>query len=257
MPWNPDQYLRFAQARLRPAHDLLARVEIEAPRRIVDLGCGTGTMTGLLHERWARADLTGVDSSESMLARARAAMPDVRWIMADIARWTPPEPPDLIVSNAALQWLPDHAHLFPHLFGLLAPGGVLAVQMPGNFASPSHTAIAETVHEGAWRERLEPLLRPEPVAAPERYYRMLLPWADGIDIWETHYVHPLQGADPVTEWVKGSALKPFLDALDPGDAADFESRYAARVRQAYRPLEDGTTLFPFRRLFIVARRKLA
>ena len=214
MPWNPDQYLRFAEARLRPAHDLLARVDIDAPRHIADLGCGTGNVTGLVHARWPDANLTGVDSSDLMLARARAAMPEVRWVAADVARWTPAVPPDLIVSNAALHWLPDHAHLFPHLFGLLAPGGVLAVQMPGNFASPSHTAIAETVHEGPWRERLEPLLRPEPVASPERYYRMLQPWADAIDIWETHYVHPLRGEDPVTEWVKGAALKPFLDALD-------------------------------------------
>ncbi len=254
MTWNPDQYLKFAQARLRPALDLLARVEHPGPRRICDLGCGAGNVTALLAQRWPDADLVGVDDAPAMLERARAALPEVRWVRADIAAWRSEQPLDLLFSNAALHWLGDHARLFPALLAQLAPGGVLAVQMPLNFASPSHTAIAETVYDGPWQQRLEPLLRPEPVAPAAAYHRMLAPAAAEVDIWETQYLHVLVGADPVKEWTKGTWLKPFLDALEPDEAAAFESEYAARLRLAYRPLGDGTTLFPFRRLFIVARR---
>jgi trans-aconitate 2-methyltransferase len=254
MGWNPEQYLKFAEARLRPALDLLGRVELEAPQRIGDLGCGAGNVTALLARRWPAAELTGVDSSPRMLEAARAALPGARWECADIATWQPPQRLDLLYSNAALQWLPDHSHLFPALLRLVATGGVLAVQMPGNFASPSHTAITETVYAGPWSARLAPLLRPVPVAAPDVYYRLLRPQAARIDIWTSDYLQVLEGPNPVKEWTKGTALKPFLDALDAFDAEAFEADYAERVRLAYPPQADGTTLFPFRRLFIVARR---
>ena len=254
MTWNPDQYLKFAQARLRPALDLLAQVGHSGPRRIVDLGCGAGNVTALLAQRWPHAELVGVDASAEMLERARGALPQAQWVCADLAAWRAPQPVDLLFSNAALHWLGDHARLFPALLAQLAPGGVLAVQMPVNFASPSHTAIAETVYEGPWQQRLEPLLRPEPVAAAQVYYKLLARDAAAVDIWETQYLHVLAGDDPVKEWTKGTWLKPFLDALDADEAAAFEAAYAARVRVAYRPLDDGSTLFPFRRLFIVARR---
>ncbi len=253
MAWDPAQYLKFADHRLRPAVDLLGRVALEAPRVVYDLGAGAGNVTRLLKARWPGARVTGVDASEAMLARAAAAAPDIEWQRSDLATWAPPAPADLIYSNAALHWLPDHARLFPRLLAALAPGGVLAVQMPRNFAAPSHTAIAEAARQGPWRRRLEPLLRPAPVAEPAVYYGLLAPGAAGVDIWETEYLHVLEGPDPVKEWTKGTWLRPLLEALEEPERSDFEARYAALVARAYPPRPDGRTLFPFRRLFIVAR----
>ena len=254
MAWSPDQYLKFSGPRLRPAVDLLARVDLTAPTRVYDLGCGAGNVTRLLAERWPAASITGVDDSAEMLAQAARELPPATWIRQSLADWATTMPADLIFSNAALHWLPQHERLFPRLLGQLAPGGVLAAQMPRNFAAPSHTLIAETVRHGAWRHRLEHLLRPVPVAAPHDYYAMLEPLAASIDIWETEYLQVLRGADPVKEWTKGTWLKQFLDELVEPERAEFEADYARRLRIAYPPLDDGTTLFPFRRLFIVARR---
>lgn len=254
MAWNPSQYLKFAAPRLRPAIDLLHRIELPAPRHIVDLGCGTGQITQLLAERWPEAQVSGVDASPEMLARARAAAPALRWVQADLGRWQSETPVDLVFSNAALHWLPDHEALFAGLMRQLAPRGVLAVQMPRNFHAPSHTLIEATVLDGPWRQRLQPLLRPVPVAEPAVYFDLLAPWAEALDVWETEYLQVLEGADPVKEWTKGTWLAPFLAALPPDEAAAFEAAYAARVGAAYPTRADGRTLFPFRRLFILARR---
>ncbi|MDE2453116.1 MAG: methyltransferase domain-containing protein [Burkholderiales bacterium] len=253
MSWNPDQYLRFAEPRLRPAADLLARISGE-PGAIVDLGCGAGNVTRLLAERWPRARLQGVDDSAAMLGQARAALPGVDWQCRSIANWQPDAAPDLIYSNAALHWLPDHARLLPRLASLLAPGGTLALQMPRNFLAPSHTMIADTVRAGPWRTRLEPLLAAPPVAEPAAYYDWLLPQAAALDIWESEYLQVLQGPDAVKEWTKGTWLKQFLDRLEGAERDAFEADYARRLAGAYPRRADGSTLFPFRRLFIVLRR---
>jgi trans-aconitate 2-methyltransferase len=253
MAWSPGQYLTFSDHRLRPALDLLQRVPLDRPGRIVDLGCGAGNVTALLRQRWPEAKLTGVDSSAAMLARARESDPAVDWRLHDLLDWRPEEPVDLIFSNAALHWLNQHVTLFPRLAALVAPGGVLAVQMPRNFSEPSHTSIYDTVREGAWRERLEPLIRPEPTKPPERYRELLLPHVRSLDIWETVYLQVLGGDNPVAEFVKGSWLRQFLDALHGPERAAFEAAYRERVRLAYPPGADGKTLLPFRRLFIVAQ----
>ena len=251
--WDPAQYLKFADHRLRPAVDLLSRVDLERPRDVYDLGAGAGNVTRLLKARWPEARVTGVDDSEAMLAKARTTAPEIAWQQADLTAWRPPHPADLIYSNAALHWLAGHERLFPSLLGGLAPGGVLAVQMPRNFGAPSHTAIAEAALGGPWRARLEPLLRPAPVADPDFYYGVLAPRAASLDIWETEYLQVLEGADPVKEWTKGTWLKPLLDALEEPERSGFEAHYAALVGRAYPRRGDGHTLFPFRRLFIVAR----
>jgi trans-aconitate 2-methyltransferase len=255
MSWDPSQYLRFAAPRLRPAVDLLARLAIDAPAQVVDLGCGTGNVTKLLRTRWPQARIAGVDDSAEMLANALGASNDVEWIRADLATWSPSAAPDVLYSNAALHWIADHHELFPRLFAAVAPKGVLAAQMPRNFDAPSHTAIADTVRGGPWRRELEPLLRDAPVGRPDLYYDLLAREAASLDIWETEYLQVLEGADPVKEWTKGTWLKQFLDALAPGERTAFEADYAARVARAYPRRADGTTLFPFRRLFIVAQRR--
>jgi trans-aconitate 2-methyltransferase len=233
--------------------DLVQRVPVEEPVRVVDLGCGTGNVTALLRRRWPAARVTGVDSSPAMLEQARASDGDVEWRQADVATWAPPAPVDVLFSNATLHWIDDHARLFPRLVTLVAPGGALAVQMPRNFGEPSHTSIHDTVREGPWHARLAPLIRPEPTKPPAYYWDVLAPHVASLDVWETVYTQALTGDNPVADFVKGSWLKPFLDALDGAERAAFEAAYRARVARAYPPRGDGTTLFPFRRLFIVAR----
>ncbi len=253
--WEPDRYLRFARERARPAEDLLARLDLESPGRIYDLGCGTGHITRRLAARWPGATVVGVDVSPAMLARARAEPGSVEWVEADLAVWTPPQPADLIFSNAALHWLDDHAALFPRLVGALAPGGLLAVQMPRNYDRPSHTAIAETVRNGPWAGRLVPLLRATPVAPPENYLALLLPLVSDVEIWETTYYHLLAGEDPVAEWTRSTALRPILKALGSDEEREaFMAAYARRLARAYPRRADGRTVFPFRRLFILAHR---
>jgi len=189
-----------------------------------------------------------------MLAKAAEALPELRWQQADIAAWAPDRPQNLIYSNAALHWLPDHETLFPKLAGDLAPGGVLAVQMPRNFAEPSHTAMADAARNGPWIETLEPMLKPAPVHEPAFYHRLLAPRVSALDLWETTYFQLLDGNNPVAEWTKGTWLRPMLDALGGDRRAGFEAAYRARIAAAYPPGPDGRTLFPFRRLFMVAKR---
>jgi trans-aconitate 2-methyltransferase len=252
--WNPTKYLEFAGPRLQPALDLLSRVLLADPASVYDLGCGAGNVTRFLAERWPSASVTGVDGSPAMLARAREAVPTVTWEEADLGTWRPPRPADLLFSNAALHWLDDHTRLFPRLMADLAPGGVLAVQMPRNHGAPSHTEMVAAAEAGPWRERLRPLLRTRPVAEPSFYYDVLAPHVSRLDIWETEYLHVLDGANPVVEWTRGSALRPLLDGLEEPDRSRFEAEYATRVARAYPPRSDGRTLFPFRRLFIVGNR---
>jgi trans-aconitate 2-methyltransferase len=252
--WNPAQYAKFADVRLRPALDLLSRIDLEAPGTVYDLGCGTGRITALLAERWPAAEIVGLDASPAMLAAARGGFPALRFVAADLASWTPAAPADLLFSNAALQWLEDHPVLMPRLFRQVRPCGRLAVQMPRNHDQPSHQAILHAAAAGPWRDRLAPLLRPSPVAPPERYHALLAPLARRIEIWETTYLQVLEGDNPVVEFTKGSALKPLLDALDDDMRFGFEAAYRGLIAGAYPAEADGRTLFPFRRLFILAER---
>ena len=254
MPWDPRLYSNFAAPRLRPALDLLSRVGAEAPPFVADLGCGTGNVTRLLAERWPQATVTGIDSSPEMLAAARAESPSVAWQEAEIGTWEPGRPVDVLFSNAALHWLGDHGPLFRRLMEMLPDGGWLAVQMPHNHDAASHTAMADAAAAGPWRDILAPLLRHRPVADPAFYYDVLASMADHLDIWETEYLHVLQGDNPVVTWTAATALRPLLDALDETWRAAFLADYAARIRAAYPPRADGHTLLPFKRLFIVARR---
>ncbi|EDP64402.1 trans-aconitate methyltransferase [alpha proteobacterium BAL199] len=254
MAWDPAQYLKFADHRLRPALDLLARIDVAAPGRVIDLGCGTGNVTAILAQRWPAATVGGIDDSDTMLARAREEHPGLPFATANAATWTASPLVDVLYSNAALHWLGNHDQLLPHLFRQVAPGGWLAVQMPRNFGAPSHTAVADAARDGPWADRIVPMLASPPVDEPGVYASRLAPLADSLDIWETEYLQILDGENPVAEWTKGTWLRPFLDALEEPDRSGFEAAYRARVAAAYPPGADGRTAFPFRRLFLVARR---
>jgi len=238
--------------RLRPALDLIERIPLAGVDRIFDLGCGAGRATRVMAERWPQARITGVDGSPEMLEEAKAGGGDLDWLEADLNGWSPNEPAGLIFSNAVLHWLDDHQTLFPRLMEGLGPGGVLAVQMPDNYARPSHTGLAAVVREGPWMGRLIPLLREVPVHPPAFYRKLLSPLASMLEVWETEYVFDLEGENPVAEWVRGTALKPFLDALAEEERDAFLADYSARMKDAYPKQTNGMTRFPFKRLFIVA-----
>ena len=252
--WDPNQYLKFTDHRLRPALDLLAQIPLADPRSVYDLGCGPGNITRLLAARWPNARVVGVDSSADMLMKARMEVATVVFEQADIAHWSPPAPADLLFTNATLHWLDDHAALLPRLAAQLAPGGMLAIQMPDNRTSPSHLLMDEAAAAGPWHAKLAPL-RPVygSMQSPDAYYRILAPVAAQVDIWETTYLHVLEGDNPVVEWTKGTALRPYLDALEEPERAAYLAAYAARIAAAYPRQPDGRTLLPFRRIFIVAR----
>ncbi len=253
MAWDPDLYLAFDDHRFRPVVDLVSRVKIEAPDRIVDLGCGTGRAARLMRGLWPGARIAGIDGSPAMLARARADDSDIEWVEADLNSWQPETPVDLVFSNAALHWLDDHAALFPRLLSMLAPGGQMAVQMPRNYHAPGLSLVNETALDGPWRQRLQAVVRSVPVQEPGFYYSVLAPLVASLDMWETEYVQVLEGDNPVAEWTKGSWMAPLLEVLDEPERGAFEAEYRRRVAAAYPKQQDGRTLFSFRRLFFVAR----
>ncbi len=253
--WDVEQYERYKAYRDRPALDLMLQIAGDTePREIWDLGCGTGEHAALLARRHPRARVHGLDSSPAMLEVARARRATVRWVEGDIEAFAPTKPPDLIFTNAALQWLPDHVALFPKLVGALSPGGVFACQMPLSASEYWHVALRALAAEPRWGGRLTGLRVVQPVAAAQEYWRWLSPLAD-VDTWSTRYLHVLTGEDPVVEWMKGTGLRPYITALDdPAEREAFLHAYAALMRRAFPREADGSTLFDFPRMFIVARR---
>jgi trans-aconitate 2-methyltransferase len=251
--WDPAQYLKFSNERVRPAFDLLAQVPSQTAARVVDLGCGTGNMTVFLKQRFPAADVLGVDGAETMLAKARAAAPDCRFEQGDFSTWTPSAAPDLIYSNAALHWVTDHETLFPRLLSVLARGGVLAVQMPYMHDAPFRALQNEIASQGPWSRYLDDAGYPRRLLPVETYFDVIRPLVASLDIWETTYLHVLTGEDAVTEWAAGSSLRPFLDKLPPDQATAYRAAYSAALRPHYPRRPDGSTLLPFRRLFLIAR----
>jgi trans-aconitate 2-methyltransferase len=258
MRWDPAQYGRFSDERARPFFDLFARVGHDSPRRVVDLGCGPGTLTAVMAQRWPDAVVEGIDSSPEMIERAdQLAGERLRFTVADVADWQVPPDADVIITNATMQWVPRHHDHLWRWAGALPPGGCLAMQVPGNFAAPSHELMRSIAASAPWRQKLHDVLRHEDaVATPATYAALLLDAGLSVDVWESTYLHVLHGADPVLEWVRGTGLRPVLAALSPADAAAFEAEYSAALRAAY-PASRHGTLFPFRRIFAVAHRPAA
>lgn len=254
MSWSPTQYAKFEDERNRPIHDLLAQLPDRLVARAADLGCGPGNSTELLRERFPHAEIVGVDNSDEMVAAARKRLPNTRFETGDIASWNDPGPFDVILANASLQWVPDHASLLAALVAKLAPGGSLAMQMPDNLDEPAHRLMREIAADGPWAAKLAqaPRARDSRHDAPW-YYETLRAQGARVNVWRTVFHHPLAGgAAAVVEWFKGSGLRPFLDPLDAGERAEYLARYEAAVGRAYPPLADGSVLLPFPRLFFVA-----
>lgn len=254
--WDPIHYLQFADERARPFVDLTARIGAERPRRVVDLGCGPGTLTARLAERWPEADVLGVDSSPAMIERARteqrAAAGRLRFTLGDLRDWRSAEGVDIVVSNATLQWVPDHRRLLPRLLESLLPGGWLAFAVPGNFAEPSHRLLAGLAADPRFAAHAAGLTWPT-ASDPIDYLDDLCRAGCRVEAWETTYLHVLSGPDPVFAWISSTGARPMLDALPEPLRADFAAEYRAQLRTAYPPRPYGTVL-PFRRVFVVARR---
>jgi trans-aconitate 2-methyltransferase len=251
--WDPDRYLLYADERGRPFLDLLARIDAAAPRRVVDLGCGPGNLTGLLAERFVDADVLGVDSSPEMVERARqSGIPGVRFEAGDVRTWEAAEPVDVLLANATYQWVPGHLGLLPRLVGQVAPGGWFAFQVPGNHGEPSHVLLHELAGDPRFASYTRGVARPHS-HDPAVYAEALLDLGLSVDVWETTYLHLLTGPDPVFTWISGTGARPTLQALPEDLREEFVTEYKALLREAYPPGPHGTVL-PFRRVFAVAHR---
>lgn len=253
--WSPSEYMRFGDERTRPSVDLASRIAVERPATVIDLGCGPGNSTRVLRQRWPEAHVIGLDSSSQMIEAARAEEPLEEWILSGIEDWIPSTAFDVVFSNAALQWLPDHRALVARAFQAVAPGGALGFQIP----SADFAAVRDLIHgialDGPWTARMDGPLGELTMESPGLYYDCLSPHARSVDIWETEYFHVMDSSSAIVDWIASTGLRPFLRALESEDETQlFLARLNERVRDSYPPQEDGRVLFPFKRTFVVAYR---
>jgi trans-aconitate 2-methyltransferase len=258
MDWNPGLYRRYEDERTRPAVELLARVPLDHASLALDLGCGPGNSTQLLVQRFPAAQIIGIDNSPAMLRSAAERLPQVRFELADVASWGADsrQPPDLMFANATLQWVPDHPHLLPRLFSLLAPDGVLAIQMPDNYQEPTRRLMRELAGQAPWNAFLGNAgqVRTQLLSIQD-YYDLLVKEAACVDVWHTIYQHPMASAAAILEWLRATGLRPFLEPLSEELRATFLAEYEAGIDAAYPPRADGQRLLAFPRIFIVAQRR--
>jgi trans-aconitate 2-methyltransferase len=258
--WDPAQYLHFADERSRPFYDLAGRIGAAAPDYVADLGCGPGQLTASLAARWQGAEILGIDSSEEMIAAARAAgyggtelARRLSFAVGDVATWQPPRPADVIISNAVLQWVPGHLDLLPRWTTFLADGGWIAFQLPGNLDQPVHALLRDLAASAQWAGQLSDIELNRQAGDPADYLELLAGLGLTVDAWETTYLHVLPGKDPVTDWFAGTGMRPVLAALGASDAAEFTRQYSERVQKIY-PAKSYGTVLPFRRVFVVGHK---
>jgi len=251
--WNATTYLQFKNERTRPAVDLANRIPLDDPKTVLDIGCGPGNSTAVLRERFPNAKIIGIDNAPDMIAKAKEAYPDITVFCIDVDKYiaTTDVQFDVVFSNACMQWLPDHKTLLPKWMGLVKAGGVLAVQMPNNYAEPIHQIIEELTTSDAWRPHFH-VIREKTVLSVAEYYDCLSEIASHVDLWETAYYHTLSSHQDLLEWYRGTGLRPYLDQLNDDAKAAFENDFLAAVKEAYPIQADGTILFRFPRLFFVA-----
>lgn len=253
--WSASQYTKFENERNRPITDLLNRIPVKALSKAIDIGCGPGNSTELLKARFPDANVSGIDSSADMIDAAKKRLPSIQFDVVDITQWYDEESYDLIFANASLQWVPDHINLFPNLIQKLNKGGILAVQMPDNFEEPTHRLMRTVASEDQWKNKLLDATKRVAREGADWYYAHLRDKVTTIEIWRTTYFHPLQGgAKAIVEWLKGTGLRPYLNALNEDEQSLFLYKYEEELSKAYHIFDDGTVLLPFPRLFTVAVR---
>ena len=251
--WDPSNYLRFEDYRTRPAMDLVSRVRVAAPETVIDLGCGPGNSTQVLRDRWPAGRVLGLDSSPGMISAARERHPGQDWALGDIAAWSSDEPVDVVFSNAALQWVPNHARLVPHLFAQVAPDGALAFQIPSREYSSVQSLIESVADDAAWASLMKGARSALTIEEPHVYYDLLAPVARAVDMWETVYHQVMESPAAIVDWISSTGLRPYLDALDAEEERrQFISLLVQRVASCYPQRSDGMVLFPFRRLSVIA-----
>ena len=253
--WDAAHYLRFAGERTRPSFDLVARIEVDEPREIIDLGCGPGNSTTVVARRWPKAHLVGLDNSAAMIAAARKTRLPADWKVADLTHWSAPTPCDVVFCNASLQWVSDHQALIPRLFGQVATGGALAFQVP--VPSEAHQLMAALADSERWRGLYAEPPRLWVGHEPSFYYDLLSGVSPRLDIWTTDYLHVLEGPAAVVDWFQSTGLRPFLTPLPSHEQPHFLDEFRAGIEQLYPRRPNGQVLFSFRRLFIIAYRPQA
>ncbi|TWR26192.1 trans-aconitate 2-methyltransferase [Mucilaginibacter achroorhodeus] len=253
--WSADLYSKYEAERNRPIYDLLNRIQTNAIKIAADVGCGPGNSTELLKQKFPDAKIIGMDSSANMIEAARKRLPEVQFDIADVATWENKGLFDVILSNAVLQWVPDHATILPALLNRLNPGGTLAIQVPDNFAEPTHRLMRHVAANGPWAEKLTAAPKRLDRQSPDWYFSLLHDKVESVDIWRTTYFHPIKtGAAGIVEMVKSTGLRPYLDVLEAGEQQDFLEEYQQQIAKEYPAQADGTVLLPYPRLFIVAMR---
>lgn len=253
--WNPDQYLKFARERTQASIDLASRIALDHPAEVMDIGCGPGNSTRVLRERWPDAHFSGLDSSEDMISKAKADLPDVDWMQGDVTTYAFPKEYDVVFSNAAIQWMPDHKELIPKLYRIVKPGGALAVQVPADQESAIRRALLSVSSREKWTKYTSGCERLINYRTAEYYYDILTKLTKKFDLWETVYYHTLDSAEGVVEFYKGTAMRPFLGALpDEESKKEFEMEVFEGCKDSYEVRKDGKVLYPFRRVFFVAYR---
>lgn len=254
--WSAAQYLKFGDERTQPVRDLLARVPLQAPKRVVDLGCGPGNSTAVLEGRYPDAHLTGIDSSPDMIRKASSDLPHLKFSVEDLNSYVPPGPVDLFFSNAVFQWLrsEDRMSVIKRLMETQPSGGVFALQVPDNLSEPSHVLMRETAGAGPWAPKLETVGR-DSFQTPQEIYDQLKPFCSAVDLFHTSYYHSLENHEAIIEWVKGTGLRPFLDPLSPEEKEGYLREYLKHLAKAYPTCIDGRVLLRYPRLFVVAVKK--